>query len=238
MIVRRVDRHHEPDRNRRRVPILPPCAVRRPQPDGTYRIHGQKIFITYGEHDMTSNIVHLVGPDTGCAGRGEGHLAVRRAKFLVKPDGTPERNDVHCVSIEHKLGIHASPTAVMAYGDKTGAVGYLSGEENRGLEYMFIMMNAAATPPSASKASVFPERAYQRPLCGEDPHPGHRSWRQGRRQGGHHSPPDVRRMLMLMKSQTEAMRAVAGAWSLRPWIRRARCHPDAEARSAARLSSI
>ncbi|MGE5491288.1 MAG: acyl-CoA dehydrogenase N-terminal domain-containing protein, partial [Actinomycetota bacterium] len=116
-----------------------------PQEDGSYRIFGQKIFITYGDHDMTDNIVHLVLarlPDAPPGVKGISLFLV--PKFLVNADGSlGERNDAHCVSIEHKLGIHASPTCVMAYGDNGGAVGYLLGEANRGLEYMFIMMNAA-----------------------------------------------------------------------------------------------
>ena len=116
-----------------------------PQGDGTYKIFGQKIFITYGEHDMTDNIIHLVLarlPDAPEGVKGISLFVV--PKFLLNADGTPgERNDVHCVSIEHKLGIHASPTAVLAFGDKGGAIGTLVGEPNRGLEYMFIMMNEA-----------------------------------------------------------------------------------------------
>jgi alkylation response protein AidB-like acyl-CoA dehydrogenase len=116
-----------------------------PQGDGTYKLFGQKIFITYGEHDYTENIIHLVlarTPDAPAGVKGISLFVV--PKFLVDADGRlGARNDVRCVSIEHKLGIHASPTAVLAYGDNGGAVGYLVGEENRGLEYMFIMMNLA-----------------------------------------------------------------------------------------------
>ena len=116
-----------------------------PQGDGTYKLFGQKIFITFGEHDYTENIIHLVLARTPDAPEGvKGISLFVVPKFLVNADGTlGARNDVRCVSIEHKLGIHASPTCVMAYGDKAGAVGYLVGEENRGLEYMFIMMNLA-----------------------------------------------------------------------------------------------
>ncbi len=116
-----------------------------PQGDGTYKLFGQKIFITYGEHDYTENIVHLVLARTPDAPEGvKGISLFVVPKFLVNADGSlGARNDVHCVSLEHKLGIHASPTAVMAYGDHGGAIGYLVGEENRGLEYMFIMMNLA-----------------------------------------------------------------------------------------------
>jgi acyl-CoA dehydrogenase len=123
------------------------AAVRtRAEPEGDhYRIRGQKIFITYGEHDFTDNIIHLVLarlPDAPEGVKGISLFVV--PKFLVKPDGSlGARNDVHCVSLEHKLGIHGSPTAVLAYGDTEGALGYLVGEANRGLEYMFIMMNRA-----------------------------------------------------------------------------------------------
>lgn len=109
-----------------------------PVDDGTFRIFGQKIFITYGEHDMTDNIIHLVLARTPNAPEGvKGISLFVVPKFLLNADGTPgARNDVYCVSIEHKLGIHGSPTAVLAFGDKGGAIGTLVGEENRGLEYM------------------------------------------------------------------------------------------------------
>ncbi|HCY14237.1 MAG TPA: acyl-CoA dehydrogenase, partial [Gammaproteobacteria bacterium] len=114
-----------------------------PTDQGYHLISGQKIFITYGEHDLTSNIIHLVLARTPGAPAGiKGISLFIVPKFIPSEDGEPgERNDVYCVSLEHKLGIHASPTAVLSYGDNGGAVGYLVGEENRGLEYMFIMMN-------------------------------------------------------------------------------------------------
>jgi alkylation response protein AidB-like acyl-CoA dehydrogenase len=125
-----------------------------PQADGSYRVFGQKIFITYGDHDMTDNIVHLVlarVPDAPAGVKGISMFLV--PKFLVNADGSlGARNDAHCIALEHKLGIHASPTCVMAYGDNGGAVGYLLGEANRGLEYMFIMMNEARSA-SGCKAS-------------------------------------------------------------------------------------
>ncbi|WP_291215261.1 acyl-CoA dehydrogenase family protein, partial [Hydrogenophaga sp.] len=116
-----------------------------PQPDGTYKVFGTKIYITYGEHDMAENIVHLVlARVTGAPEGVKGISLFVVPKFMVGKDGSlGARNDVHCVSIEHKMGIKASPTAVLQYGDHGGAVGYLVGQENRGLEYMFIMMNAA-----------------------------------------------------------------------------------------------
>ncbi|OGA24308.1 MAG: acyl-CoA dehydrogenase [Betaproteobacteria bacterium RIFCSPLOWO2_02_FULL_67_19] len=172
-----------------------------------YLISGQKIFITFGEHDYTENIVHLVLARTPDAPEGvKGISLFVVPKFLVNADGSlGARNSAHCVSIEHKLGIHASPTAVMAFEN---AIGYLVGEENRGLEYMFIMMNAARFAVGLEGVSIA-ERAFQRALAYA------RDRVQGRdlAAGGKAVPiirhPDVRRMLMLMKSQTEAMRALA-----------------------------
>src|SRR4029434_2860841 len=137
-----------------------------PQGDGTYKLFGQKIFITFGEHDYTENIIHLVLARTPTAPEGvKGISLFVVPKFLVNADGTlGARNDVHCVSLEHKLGIHASPTAVLAYGDKGGAIGYLVGEENRGLEYMFIMMNLARFSVGVEGVGIS-ERAYQRAVA-------------------------------------------------------------------------
>ena len=171
-----------------------------------YRISGQKIFITFGEHDYTDNIIHLVlgrTPDAPAGVKGISLFVV--PKFLVNADGSlGARNGAQCASIEHKLGIHASPTAVMVFDN---AVGYLVGEENRGLEYMFIMMNAARFAVGLEGVAIA-ERAYQRALAYA------KERVQGRDlAGGGTVPiirhPDVRRMLMLMKSQTEAMRALA-----------------------------
>ena len=162
-----------------------------PQGDGTYRIFGQKIFITYGEHDMTDNIIHLVLARTPDAPEGvKGISLFVVPKFLLEADGTPgERNDVRCVSIEHKLGIHASPTCVMAYGDNGGAVGYLVGEENRGLEYMFIMMNAARFAVGLEGVAIA-ERAYQRALrLGAGARAGPRSRPTAAATGAHHPAP-------------------------------------------------
>ena len=172
-----------------------------------YLISGQKIFITYGEHDLADNIVHLVLARTPDAPEGvKGISLFVVPKFIPDADGKPgRRNSAKCASIEHKLGIHASPTAVMVY-DK--AVGYLVGEENRGLEYMFIMMNAARFAVGLEGVAIA-ERAFQRALAFS------RERLQGRDlvAGGKTVPiirhPDVRRMLMLMKSQAEAMRALA-----------------------------
>jgi alkylation response protein AidB-like acyl-CoA dehydrogenase len=182
-----------------------------PQADGTYKVFGTKIYITYGEHDMADNIVHLVlarVPGAPAGVKGISLFVV--PKVMVNADGSlGARNDVHCVSIEHKLGIKASPTAVLQFGDHGGAVGYLVGEENRGLEYMFIMMNAARYGVGVQGVALA-ERAYQhavryardrvqsRPVDGSLP---------GAAPIIHH--PDVRRMLMTMRALTEGCRAMA-----------------------------
>ncbi len=182
-----------------------------PVGDGTYRIFGQKIFITYGEHDMTDNIVHLVLARTPNAPEGvKGISLFVVPKFLLRADGTPgERNDAYCVSIEHKLGIHGSPTAVLAFGDNGGAIGTLVGEENRGLEYMFIMMNAARFNVGLEGLGDA-ERAYQRAVIYA------KERVQGTEVGVRGGPkvpiirhPDIRRMLMSMRARIEAMRALA-----------------------------
>ncbi len=172
-----------------------------------YLISGQKIFITYGEHDMAENIVHLVLARTPDAPEGvKGISLFIVPKYLPKADGTPgERNAAKCASIEHKLGIHASPTAVMVYEN---AKGYLVGELNKGLSYMFVMMNAARFSVGLEGVSIA-ERAFQRALA----YAKERLQGKDLVQGGKTVPiirhPDVRRMLMLMKSQTEAARALA-----------------------------
>ncbi|MDC2862173.1 MULTISPECIES: acyl-CoA dehydrogenase [unclassified Delftia] len=182
-----------------------------PQPDGSYKVFGTKIFITYGEHDMAENIVHLVLARVAGAPEGvKGISLFVVPKFLVNKDGSlGARNDVHCVSIEHKMGIKASPTAVLQYGDNGGAIGYLVGEENRGLEYMFIMMNAARYAVGVQGIAVA-ERSYQHAVAYA------RERVQSRPVDGsvkasatiiHH--PDVRRMLMTMRAYTEGCRAMA-----------------------------
>jgi 3-(methylthio)propanoyl-CoA dehydrogenase len=181
-----------------------------PQADGTYRIFGTKIFITYGEHDMAENIVHLVLarlPDAPPGVKGISLFVV--PKFLLNADGSlGERNDVHCVSIEHKLGIKASPTAVLQFGDHGGAIGELVGEPNRGLEYMFVMMNAARFAVGMQGIAVS-ERAYQQALSYA------KDRVQSRDLAGSPGPvaiiqhPDVKRMLLTMKAHTEAARALA-----------------------------
>jgi 3-(methylthio)propanoyl-CoA dehydrogenase len=181
-----------------------------PVGDGTYKIFGTKIYITYGEHDMAQNIIHLVLARTPDAPEGvKGISLFVVPKFLVNPDGSlSERNDVHCVSIEHKLGIKASPTAVLQFGDHGGAIGYLVGEENRGLEYMFVMMNAARFAVGMQGIAVA-ERAYQKAVQYA------KDRVQSRDLDGSAGPvaiiyqPDVKRMLMTMRAYIEASRALA-----------------------------
>ena len=183
-----------------------------PQGDGSYKLYGQKIFITYGEQDYTENIIHLVLARTPDAPEGvKGISLFVVPKYIVNDDGSlGPRNDVLCTSLEHKLGIHASPTAVLAYGDHGGAVGYLVGEENRGLEYMFIMMNLARFSVGLEGVGIG-ERAYQRAVAFA------RERVQGKVVGMDKSAkalpiidhPDIRRMLMTMRASVEAMRAVA-----------------------------
>jgi len=172
-----------------------------------YRISGQKIFITYGEHDWTENIVHLVLARTPDAPEGvKGISLFIVPKFLVEADGSlGERNGATCASIEHKLGIHASPTAVMVFEN---AVGYLVGEENKGLAYMFIMMNAARFAVGLEGVAIA-ERAFQRALTYAKERMQGKDLVEGATTVPIIRHPDVRRMLMLMKSQTEAMRALA-----------------------------
>ncbi|HEY8880087.1 MAG TPA: acyl-CoA dehydrogenase [Roseateles sp.] len=201
-----------------------------PQGDGTYKIFGTKIFITYGEHDMAENIVHLVLARVAGAPEGvKGISLFLVPKFLVNADGSlGARNDAHCVSIEHKMGIKASPTAVLQFGDHGGAIGTLIGQENRGLEYMFIMMNAARYGVGLQGIAIA-DRAYQkavayakdrvqsRPVDGSVAGPASII---------HH--PDVRRMLMTMRALTEGCRAMASTAAAA--FDAAHHHPDAEAR--------
>jgi alkylation response protein AidB-like acyl-CoA dehydrogenase len=182
-----------------------------PQGDGAYRLFGTKIFITWGEHDMAENIVHLVLARTPNAPEGvKGISLFIVPKFLINEDGTlGQRNDVHCVSIEHKLGIKASPTAVLQFGDHGGAEGYLIGEENRGLEYMFIMMNAARFAVGVQGIAVA-DRAYQKAVAYAKERVQSRPVDGSAKQAVtiiHH--PDVRRMLATMRALTESARALA-----------------------------
>ena len=201
-----------------------------PQADGTYKVFGPKIYITYGEHDMADNIVHLVLARVSGAPEGvKGISLFVVPKYLVNPDGSlGTRNDVHCVSIEHKMGIKASPTAVLQYGDHGGAVGFLVGQENRGLEYMFIMMNAARYAVGVQGISVA-DRSYQKATQYA------RDRVQSRPVDGsikaaapiiHH--PDVRRMLMTMRAYTEGCRAMASVAAAA--YDAAHHHPDGDTR--------
>jgi len=201
-----------------------------PQADGTYKVFGTKIYITYGEHDMADNIIHLVlARVTGAPEGVKGISLFVVPKVMVNKDGSlGARNDVHCVSIEHKLGIKASPTAVLQYGDNGGAVGYLVGQENRGLEYMFIMMNAARYAVGVQGIAIA-ERAYQKATQYA------RDRVQSRPVDGsikaaapiiHH--PDVRRMLMTMRAYTEGCRAMASVAAAA--YDAAHHHPDADTR--------
>ena len=180
------------------------------QDDGTYKITGQKIYITWGEHDLTENIVHLVlarTPDAPPGTKGISLFIV--PKFIINDDGSiGEENDIKCLSIEHKLGIHASPTCVLQFGDNGGATGYIVGEENSGMRYMFTMMNQARLAVGLEGLAVA-DRAYQQALDYA------LERMQGRRADTpkgesvpiiHH--PDVRRMLMTMKAYIEAMRCM------------------------------
>lgn len=181
-----------------------------PEGDGTYKIFGTKIFITYGEHDMAENIVHLVLARTPNAPEGvKGISLFVVPKFLVNADGSlGARNDAHCVSIEHKLGIKASPTAVLQFGDHGGAIGTLVGEENRGLEYMFIMMNAARFAVGMQGVAVA-ERAYQKAVQYAKDRVQSRDLAGSAGAVTIIHQPDVRRMLMSMRAQIEGARALA-----------------------------
>jgi alkylation response protein AidB-like acyl-CoA dehydrogenase len=200
-----------------------------PAADGTWRISGQKIFITYGEHDLADNIIHVVlarVPDAPPGTKGVSCFLV--PKFVVADDGSPgDRNAVHCVSIEHKMGINASPTCVMSYED---AVGYLIGEPNEGMRYMFRMMNTARLSVGLEGLAIG-ERAYQQSVA----YAAER--RQGRAVGapaGEDSPiidhPDVRRMLLTMKAQIEALRCLA--YVNAECLDYAKADPDEDVRSA------
>ncbi|MEO3692842.1 acyl-CoA dehydrogenase [Roseateles paludis] len=201
-----------------------------PQGDGTYKLFGTKIFITYGEHDLAENIIHFVLARVVGAPEGvKGISLFIVPKVLVNADGSlGARNDVHCVSLEHKMGIKASPTAVLQYGDHGGAIGTLVGQENRGLEYMFVMMNAARYGVGLQGIAIA-DRAYQKAVAYA------RDRVQSRPVDGsvagsasiiHH--PDVRRMLMTMRALTEGCRAMAATAAAA--FDAAHHHPDPETR--------
>src|SRR5512139_1190528 len=195
--------------------------------DGSYRISGQKIFITYGEHDLTDNIIHFVLarlPDAPAGTKGISLFLIPK----IMPDGT--RNDVRAHSIEHKLGIHASPTCTMVYGDRGGATGFLIGEENRGMTCMFTMMNQARLSVGLQGVAIA-ERATQQALAYA------RERRQGRANGASSGStpiiahPDVKRMLLTMRALTRAARAICYATAVA--LDRAQRDPDDTARKAA-----
>ncbi|MBL8568958.1 MAG: acyl-CoA dehydrogenase [Phreatobacter sp.] len=200
--------------------------------DGTYRITGSKIFITYGEHDLTENIIHLVLarlPDAPAGTKGISLFIV--PKFLVGEDGSiGERNDVRCHSIEHKLGVHASPTCTMVYGDKDGAIGWLVGEENRGLMAMFTMMNNARLAVALQGVSIA-ERATQQAIAyAAERRQGRAPGYTGEGMGPIALHPDVRRMIGTMRAYTRAARAIC--YRLASEIDRAHLGKTAEERAA------
>ncbi len=212
------------------------------QADGSYKITGTKIFITWGEHDMTENIIHLVLarlPDAPPGTRGISLFIV--PKFLVNEDGSlGQRNDVKCVSVEHKLGIHASPTCVMSFGENGGATGYLVGEENRGMACMFTMMNDARLGVGLEGVAIA-ERSYQQALAFAQER------RQGKPVGKQHEAvdmipiiehPDVRRMLMSMKSHVEAARGIVYAATIAADFAEAASNDDDKAAARARVDLL
>ena len=208
--------------------------------DGSYRIFGTKIFITYGDHEMTGNIVHLVLARLTDAPPGTRGISLFLVpKYLVSPDGSlGVRNDVVCAGVEHKLGIHASPTCVMKYGENDGAVGYLVGEENRGLNVMFIMMNAARLAVGVQGVALA-ERATQRAVAYA------RERKQGRSavtKGTDMAPiiehPDIRRSLLTMKALTQAARAICLVTARETDIARRAKDPAERAAAANRVALL
>ena len=205
-----------------------------PQPDGSYKIYGTKIFITYGEHSMTDNIVHIMLARTPDAPEGTGGISLFLVpKFLVNADGSlGERNDVYCSKLEHKLGIHASPTCVMIHGENEGATGWLLGEENHGLHCMFTMMNQARLAVGIQGVAIA-DRAYQQALAyAQERLQGHRPERPGNEEVPIIEHPDVRRMLLNMQAKTLAARAICYLTARE--IDRSELAPTEEDRSAAR----
>jgi len=184
-----------------------------PVGDGTWKITGQKIFISYGEHDYTDNIIHLVLARTpGSPPGSKGISLFLVPKFLVNSDGSlGDRNDLRCASLEHKLGIHASPTAVMSYGDNGGAIGYMIGEENKGMRCMFTMMNAARLGVGVQGVAIA-ERAYQQAVAyANERKQGRAIGRTAEGDSAIVDHADVRRMLMTMKAHLDAIRAICYA---------------------------
>ena len=206
-------------------------AKAEPAGDGSYLITGQKIFITYGEHDMTDNIIHLVLarlPDAPAGTRGISLFLV--PKILVDEDGAlGQKNDVRCAGLEHKLGIHASPTCVMAYGDNGGARGWLIGEENRGLAYMFTMMNNARLAVGVQGVGIC-ERVYQQALAYTlERKQGRAPGETGKGMSPIARHPDIKRTLLAMKSRTQVARAICYACAHAIDMADAAAHPDEKA---------
>ena len=210
------------------------------QPDGTYRLFGTKIFITYGDHEMTDNIVHLVLarlPDAPAGTRGISLFLV--PKYLVNADGSiGARNDVVCASLEHKLGIHASPTCVMKYGEKDGAIGWLVGEENRGLNVMFIMMNAARLGVGMQGVALA-DRATQRALAyAKERKQGRSASTKGADMAPIIEHADVRRTLLTMQSMTQAARMICLATAAALDVAELGATPDVRAAGHARAALL
>ena len=204
-----------------------------PVADGTYRVFGQKIFISWGEHELTENIVHLVLarlPDAPAGVKGLSLFLV--PKYVLDADGRPgAKNDVRCISIEHKMGIHGSPTCTMSYGDAGGAVGWLVGEPNRGLETMFIMMNEARFGVGVQGAGLA-ERAYQMALAYARERVQGRDAITGEAGKPILCHPDVKRMLLSMRARVMAMRALL--YTAAGWFDVAHQHPDVAVAGRAR----
>jgi 3-(methylsulfanyl)propanoyl-CoA dehydrogenase len=210
------------------------------QADGSYRLTGTKIFITYGDHEMTENIIHLVLarlPDAPPGTRGISLFLV--PKYLVNKDGSlGARNDVECAGVEHKLGIHASPTCVMKYGEKgAGAIGYLVGEENRGLNVMFIMMNAARLAVGVQGVAVA-ERATQLATAYAKERRQGRSASSGNAMAPIIDHADVRRSLMTMKALTQAARAICLVTAKETDVARRAAREDERTKAQARVALL
>ena len=210
------------------------------QADGSYPIFGTKIFITYGDHEMTENIVHLVLgrlPDAPPGTRGISLFLV--PKYLVNDDSSlGARNDVVCAGVEHKLGIHASPTCVMKYGEKDGAVGYLIGEENRGLNVMFIMMNAARLAVGVQGVAVAERATQQAVTYAKERRQGRSTKGDGEAMAPIISHADIRRTLMTMKALTQAARTICLVTAKETDVARRAKNPAERAAAASRVALL
>ena len=209
-----------------------------PHADGHYRLFGQKIFITYGDHELTENIVHLVLARLPGAPKGVRGISMFLVpKFLVHADGSlGPRNDLHCIAIEHKLGIRGSPTCTMSYGEAGGAVGLLVGEQNRGLEYMFVMVNDSRFNVGMQGIAIA-ERAYQKALSYSRDRVQGRDAITGEQDVPIVRHPDVKRMLLAMRARIMACRMLA--YVTAGWFDKAKYHPDREiARKCSRMVDL